>query len=79
MNTQNYTVNEQINALAHNIRAVVKMAYKNFEIGSKEFVQLINSAEETKKKIKALKAKGDSRDDNPNRLCVFNKKTTERM
>lgn len=78
MNIQSYTVNEQINALAGNIRGIVKMAYENYEIGSKPFVQLIDAAEETKKKIENLKAKGDSEfDERLNRLDDF--QTNERM
>lgn len=78
MNIQSYTVNEQINALAGNIRGIVKMAYENYEIGSKEFVKLINSAEETKKKIENLKAKGDPEiNGSLNRLDDF--QTNERM
>ena len=47
------------------------MAYANYEIGSREFVELINSAEETKKKIDDLKAKGDSEEETLNRPNVF--------
>lgn len=75
MNVQNYTTNEKINALVRNIRSAVDMAYTNFEIGSKEFVQLINAVEETKKKIDALKAKGDSEEETLNRLNDFLAKT----
>jgi len=71
MNIQNYTVDEQIYALTRNIKNAVKMAYSLYEIGSKEFVQLINATEETKKKIKDLKAKGDSEEETLNRLNVF--------
>lgn len=77
MNVQSYTVNEQINALVRNIKGAVDMAYKNFEIGSKEFVQLIDAAEKTKEKIDALKAKGDSEEETLNRLNDFNKKTNK--
>ena len=76
MSTQNYTVNEQISALVCNIRSAVDMAYTNFEIGSKEFVQLINAVEETKKKIDALKAKGDSEEETLNRPNDFLAKST---
>jgi len=68
MNTQNYTVDEQIYALSRNIKNVVKMAYANYEIGSKEFVKLIDSAEVAKKEIEGLKAKGDSEEKTLNRL-----------
>jgi len=76
VNTHNYTVNEQIYTLVCNIRKVVKMAYANYEIGSREFVELINSAKETKKKIDALKEKGDSEEETLNRPNVFLAKNT---
>lgn len=75
MNTQNYTTEDIITALSNNVRRAIKLAYENYEIGSKHFVQIINGTEETIKLIDALKAKGGLEDDTPNRLSDFLVKT----
>lgn len=75
MNTQNYTTEDIITALSNNVRRAIKMAYENYEIGSKPFVQIINGTEDTIKLIDALKAKGGSEEETLNRPNNFLAKT----
>ena len=43
MNVQNYTANDIIASLSNNIKRVIKMAYENYEVGSKNFNTLIDA------------------------------------
>ena len=54
MNTQSYTAEDIIAGLSKNIKGVIKMAYENYEIGSRNFNALINASVEPLKIVNEL-------------------------